>query len=249
VAVEYAVVDGVGSALMELTGTLELSDIGPIRLRLLKCMADQPDALVVDLSAMRVGEPLALSVFLAASRQAERWPGIPFVLCAPASSRTCDLLAHGVLRRVPLFPAVEAARAQLAKHRDSLPTLSDELLPLAGAARHARNVTTEACLRWDLPHLVGPASLIVSELVSNVIDHAGTMATLRLSLRPHYLTISVRDGSTAEPVPPAQPVSMTAAAGRGLLLVKSIAHTWGWLPTDGGKVVWATLSRRIPGRD
>jgi hypothetical protein len=29
--------------------------------------------------------------------------------------------------------------------------------------------------------------------------------------------------------------------GRGLLLVEATAHSWGWLPTDNGKVVWASL--------
>jgi len=242
VSIECTVTDDVTSASVRLTGALELSDVAPIRLRLLKCLAEQPDAVTVDVSAMTVGEPLALSVFLAASRQAARWPGIPFVLCARPSSPTHHLLAGGVLRHLPLFSGVTAARAHLAEHRETLPALSDELLPVAGAPRHARNVATDACLRWDLPELVGPASLIVSELISNVIDHAGTMATLNLSLRSRYLTISVRDGSAAEPVP-SQQVSVTEHGGRGLLLVESMSHSWGWLPTDGGKVVWATLKR------
>jgi hypothetical protein len=31
--------------------------------------------------------------------------------------------------------------------------------------------------------------------------------------------------------------------GRGLLLVEAMATSWGWLPSEGGKVVWATLLR------
>jgi hypothetical protein len=189
-----------------------------------------------------VDEPLALSVFLAVSRQAGRWPGIPFVLCAP-DGRTAELLSGGVLHRIPSFPSVAAAGDHVAEFRHSLPSLSDDLLPVAGAPRHARDVATEACLRWDLPDLLGPASLIVSELVSNVIDHAGTMATMRLSLRPRYLTIAVRDGSTAEPVAPQRPVPLEATSGRGMLLIDSVAHSWGWLPLEGGKVVWASLAR------
>jgi anti-sigma regulatory factor (Ser/Thr protein kinase) len=97
-------------------------------------------------------------------------------------------------------------------------------------------------VRWGLPHLVAPASLVVSELVSNVVDHAHTMMTMRLSLRRRYLNIAVTDGSPAEPVAPAD-LPASGARGRGLFLVDATASSWGWLPTDGGKVVWAALAR------
>ena len=62
-------------------------------------------------------------------------------------------------------------------------------------------MATEACLRWDLPHLIAPASLIASELVSNVVDHAHTMMTLRLSLRQRFLTSPSADGSAGRAGP------------------------------------------------
>jgi hypothetical protein len=68
------------------------------------------------------------------------------------------------------------------------------------------------------------------------------MSTLRLSLRHRFLTIAVRDGSPAEPVLTAG-LPPDARAGRGLILVDECAHSWGWLPSDGGKVVWASLAR------
>ena len=222
-----------------LTGELGLPDVAPVRLRLLKCLAEQPAALLLDLAGLTVAEPLALSVFAAVTRQAARWPGTPVLLCAPQPA-TRDLLAVGVLHRLPVFDTTEAARAHAWQERLTLPSVIDELLPISGAARSARNMATDACLRWDLPNLVAPASLIVSELVSNVVDHAHTMMTLRLSLRSRYLTMAVRDGSPAEPVPPGD-VPAEADGGRGLFLVKATAHSWGWLPTDDGKVVWAAL--------
>lgn len=248
-AVECSV-ESLGDVLVAvLTGRLGLADVAPLRLRLVKCLAEQPDALLVDLSGCTVVEPLALTVFAAVSSQAVRWPGIPVLLCA-AAGRTQTLLSRAAFRHIPQFASVEAAREHAAAYRQTLPWLTEEFLPLSGAARHARNVATDACLRWDLPHLIGPASLIVSELVSNVIDHANTMATLRLSLRPRYLTIAVRDGSLVEPVWPGPQPGADAppgadgrpgVRGRGLLLVQAIAHSCGCLPTQGGKVVWASL--------
>ena len=227
--------------IVALNGRLGLREIAPLRARLLKCLAEQPEAVLIDMAGLSVGEPLALAVFTAVVRQAAQWPGIPVLFCRPTPG-TRALMNRVAYQRLPTFHSVAAARAHVGMQRRTLPSITDEILPISGAARQARNVATDACLRWDLPHLVAPASLIVSELVSNVADHAHTMATLRLSLRRRYLTIAVRDGSPAEPVKAAG-ISLDARAGRGLILVAEYAHSWGWLATDGGKVVWASLAR------
>ena len=227
--------------LVALTGELGLPDVPAVRLRLMKCLAEQPAALLLDLADLTVREPLALTVFTAVTRQAARWPGTPVLFCAPRPA-TRHMLTGGPFHRLPVFDTTDAAREHVWQERETLPSLIDELLPISGAARQARNVATDACLRWDLPELVAPASLIVSELVSNVVDHAHTMMTLDLSLRHRYLNMAVRDGSPDEPVAPGD-VPAEAAGGRGLFLVNATAHSWGWLPTDDGKVVWAALQR------
>ena len=225
-----------------LTGDLGLRDVAPVRLRLLKCLAEQPEALLVDLSELTVAEPLALSVFVAVARQAARWPGTPVLFCGLQPATRRRLMRSGAYGQLPMYASTDAARRDIGQDRQTLPTITDELLPITGAARQARNVATDACLRWDLPRLVASASLIVSELVSNVVDHAHTMMTLRLSLRQFSLAIAVRDGSPQEPVQPAD-VPAEAPGGRGLFLVEATAHTWGWLPATSGKVVWASLQR------
>ncbi|GGQ63692.1 ATP-binding protein [Couchioplanes azureus] len=229
-----------GRLVVVFSGHLELLDVARVRTQLMKCLAEQPDALLLDLCALDVPEPLALAVFATVARQAERWPGIPVLLCGPrpGARRALRLAAY---RGLLVFPSLGAARAALDDDRRVQPRLSDELLPVPGAARQARNVATDACLRWDLPHLVAPASLIASELVSNVVDHAHTMMTLRLTLRERYLHIAVRDGS-AEPPRATMELSPERPGGRGLMLVNATAHAWDWLPCSGGKVVWASLS-------
>jgi anti-anti-sigma regulatory factor len=240
-AVACEVTDRDGLKFAALTGPLALADIAPLRLQLLTCLAEQPDAVLVDLSGLSVKEPRALSVFIAVSRQAARWPGIPIMLCAPKPP-TRSLLNAAALRHLPLFATLDAARDEVGVYRTNVPSIRDELLPTIGAARQARDVATDACLRWSLPRLVTPASLIVDELVGNVVDHANTIATLWLSLHRRFLTIAVRDGSPAEPVL-SRPGGHGAVGGRGLRLVEATAHNWGWMPTDDGKVVWASLAR------
>jgi anti-anti-sigma regulatory factor len=241
VAIECDVGTGGDHLVVTLSGRLGLRDVAPLRSRLLKCLAEQPEAVLVDLSGFAVGEPLALAVFTAVVRQAARWPGVPVLFCAPTPATRAVLNQDGY-HRLPVFHSVSAARRHIGTDQRTLTSLTEELLPVFGAPRQARNFATDACLRWDLAHLVAPASLIVSELVSNVVDHAHTMATLRLSLRHRYLAIAVRDGSPDEPVKSAG-LPPDARTGRGLVLVEESAHSWGWLPTDGGKVVWASLAR------
>jgi anti-anti-sigma regulatory factor len=225
------------------SGRLRLADHVALRDNLLKCLAEQPGALLVDLSGLEVRQPPALSALTAVLAQAARWPGTPVLLCG-ATPATRALLAGGVHHhRLRLCDGLTAALDLLRDHRGAMPSLSEELLPVAGSTRHARDIATDICLRWDLPGLVAPASLIANELVANVVDHAHTMMTLRLSLRQRHLDIAVRDGSPRMPSGPAR-VSVDATGGRGLLLVGEMAHHWGCLPSkDGGKVVWAALRR------
>lgn len=227
--------------MVRLSGVLTLAGAPLIRNTLLKCLAEQPDTLAVDLSELTVSEASQLAVFAAVARQAAVWPGTPLLLCAP-SPATAVLLRLGHAGTLPMFPSVAAAQAST-DSRLRLPAITDDLLPVSGAARRGRDLVTEACIRWDLPELIGPASIVVTELVTNVVVHAHTMMTMRLALRRRYLHIAVRDGSTAEPrmmdASPWEP-----SGGRGLTLVDAVARRWGSLPTEGGKVVWAVLNAR-----
>jgi anti-anti-sigma regulatory factor len=224
----------------DLAGPLDGHGVAALRRSLLKCLAEQPDALIIDVSRLRVLDPVAMTVFVAVARQATSWPGTPVMLCAP-TPHTRTLLGRAAFRQLPVFVDAAAARSDARHHRVTLPSLRDELLPVTGAARQARNMATDACLRWELPDLIGPASTVMGELVTNAVVHAATVLTARLSLTDRYLHIAVRDGSVAVP---RLHVGSTAAptTGRGLRLVEAVTTSWGSLPADGGKVVWASLA-------
>ncbi|HEU4349159.1 MAG TPA: ATP-binding protein [Actinoplanes sp.] len=232
-----------GLMLAALSGGLTLSDVAAVQIHLLKCLAEQPRALLVDLSGMTVAQPVALAVFSSVVGQAARWPGTDILFCA-AGQDTADLMSAASFRRLERFPSVDAACDHIERDGHRMPTVAEELLPVTGAARHGRDVATETCLRWELPELVAPASLVCSELISNVVDHAHTMMTLRLSLGSMFLFIAVRDGSPTEPV--AMPSGPSRERGRGLQIVAATAHSWGCVPARGGKVVWASLLQGGP---
>lgn len=112
---------------------------------------------------------------------------------------------------------------------------------MARTARYARDIVAEACLRWDLAHLIAPATLIISELVSNVVDHAQTTMTLKVALRSADLYLAVHDGDSTPPVLNRDARESTPR-GRGLQLVAAASTAWGYVGEGHGKTVWATLS-------
>ncbi|AEV83623.1 hypothetical protein ACWT_2818 [Actinoplanes sp. SE50] len=231
-------VDRLGTRLVvRVAGELSVPTASTLRTTLMKCLVDQPDAIVVDLTDTTVAGSAALSVFTAVARQAAFWPDTPLLVAAPDAG-LAESLANGH-SRLTVFRSL--ARALAAEPRRHTRSIGDVLLPTLGAARRGRDLATEACTRWALPALAGPAGLVAGELVTNAVDHARTMADLRFTLSRRYLMIAVRDGS-AEP-PRCDPGTTTdPAAPRGLMLVEAVSHRWGHLPTDGGKVVWAALS-------
>src|SRR5438045_4001622 len=104
-AVECAVSGDESGLVATLTGRLDLADAAKVRIALFKCLAEQPDALFVDIAGLAVDDSLALAVFSSVNRQAARWPGIPVLYCAPVES-VRSLLASGAYRRLPVADSV-----------------------------------------------------------------------------------------------------------------------------------------------
>jgi hypothetical protein len=228
-----------GHLTARLSGVLDRDGTGEVYTALLEALAALPDVLLVDVSDLDVRDPHTLSVFTAVVRQAALWPGAPVLLCG-AGPVTRRLLRAPAYQRIPVFHTVDRARREAGIRRPVLPVIRERLLPIAGAARQARDVTTDACLRWELPHLMAPACLVAGELVSNVVAHAGTMMTLRLSVTGRHLRVAVYDGSPVMPVAPG-PAVPGQPTRHGLRLVAQASRCWGSQPSADGKVVWASL--------
>lgn len=83
------------------------------------------------------------------------------------------------------------------------------------------------------------AVLLVSEMVTNALVHAGGTALLELSVGVDRVRIAVTDEEPHEPSPGCPDQDSTH--GRGVLLVEALASTWGVTPSGSGKTVWAEL--------
>jgi anti-sigma regulatory factor (Ser/Thr protein kinase) len=89
------------------------------------------------------------------------------------------------------------------------------------------------------PSAAQDAQLVVSELATNAVIHAGTPFSVSVCFDGSTIRISVHDwSSTALVVRDAPP---SALSGRGLRLVEAVTQDWGVDSAADGKTVWAEL--------
>src|SRR4051794_34746217 len=65
--------------------------------------------------------------------------------------------------------------------------------PAPGRPARARRFVEDPCRRWRAAELAADAALVISELVTNAVRHAGTEVRVALELRDGRLTVSVHD--------------------------------------------------------
>ncbi|GAA2506984.1 ATP-binding protein [Winogradskya humida] len=234
--VRHQVDGGQTYPVVRLAGVLDSGSAPLVRSAVVSVLAGQPEAVVVDVRALTLGHPDAADVLEELAREAADWPCARVVLCARDDAK---------LWHLPSWPTPEDAFAGLGEpHPGNF--LSLALEPVMGAARRSRELVAEACERWDLPDLASPASIVVTEMVNNVVAHAHTDMTVLLGRHSGRMTVAVRDRSATIPRFTRSPVPVTSYGGRGLLLINSEAGAWGSLPLPGGKVVWAALKTGAP---
>ena len=121
--------------------------------------------------------------------------------------------------------------------------------PEPTAPSRARSFTRDALRSWGLPPgLIDDAVLLVSELVANGVQHAGTRLEVSCRLVGAVLEVRVADRHPARvlPDPGVRAGDTDSERGRGLLLPTAIASAWGVTYQSGDKTVWFLLP--VPGR-
>ncbi len=124
---------------------------------------------------------------------------------------------------------------------------------LQSVSRIREAVALDLAAREVAAEVIEEAEIVTTELVTNSLRHANPLSdrTVRVhwKARGNCVEIEVSDGGAeTEPVPAARAV--WATSGRGLRIVRSIAHEWGVQRDERQSTVWAALggpSRRRVG--
>lgn len=85
--------------------------------------------------------------------------------------------------------------------------------------------------------------LVVSELVSNAVQHGLPPVAIRISLGEDAIGVEVSDGSLTTPKPRSPDTDGLALRGRGLGIVGTLSSDWGWRTQPPGKAVWCEVPR------
>ncbi|WP_274564686.1 SpoIIE family protein phosphatase [Streptomyces spiramyceticus] len=103
------------------------------------------------------------------------------------------------------------------------------------AVGHARELATGQLHAWGLEELTFATELVVSELVTNAVRHAGGPLHLRL-IRDRTLLCEVAD--TGHTSPHLRHSGEDDEGGRGLFIVAQLVQRWGTRYTPSGKTIW-----------
>jgi anti-sigma regulatory factor (Ser/Thr protein kinase) len=117
-----------------------------------------------------------------------------------------------------------------------------ELSSVAPARRWARAKFEAAGLDEDVRDLL---VLLVSEVVTNAVEHAAPPLLLRIETTPDVTRVEVQD--RARDLPILRDPEPYDTGGRGIKFVNDLATRWGTVPPqspDGHKTVWFEVSHQ-----
>ena len=120
-----------------------------------------------------------------------------------------------------------------------LAAVSTDLPAVPDSVPQGREFLRKALSSWHCEERADDALLLLSETLTNAVQHAEGPIELHLHRSATDLTVEVSDRSPHLPQPRQAPED--AESGRGLLLVRALAAGWGVRPTDEGKTTWFTL--------
>jgi len=210
------------------------------------CLAGPSAAIIIDLHELGDRHGVSQPFWLAAEREARLGSTpVQIALCAPSSTRLDYRLRNLDAAQPPVFATMPEARMTIAGRLSRTQRVQARLAPRPSSVRAARDLVTRACQVWRLSELHRDAALVISELATNAVEHAGTDFVVTASTDSRRLHLAVRDSATHYPhlnKPSNDRQAASNKRGRGLWIVHQATTAWGAMPTRGGKVVWATVS-------
>lgn len=102
--------------------------------------------------------------------------------------------------------------------------------------RETRAFVGSTARGWGLGDVGSLAELLVSEVVTNAVEHGTSGGTVEMFALPAGLRVAVTD--RAEGVPAVKHPASDEPTGRGLAIVDQLSRWWGVEQATEGKTVW-----------
>ena len=228
---------------LSVEGVLNSTTYRTLRDTIIKTALDEPDGVIIDVSALAVPAQSALAVFTSARWHVAQWSAVPLALVCGHRDGRAAIARNGITRYMPLFPTVQAAIDALSRSealgvrmraRAALPALNASV----GRSRH---LVEDWLTDWSLSEFIPVAKMIVTVFVENVLAHTASAPAVRLESDGTTVTVAVEDGSTVLAGRHEEPSGTGPVAG--LAIVAAMSRRWGNAPMPAGKTVWAVIGR------
>jgi DNA-binding NarL/FixJ family response regulator len=235
------------------------------RLLLELVLAPEPDITVVGetSSAEELVEIVAAArpqlVLLDASLPGGLTAAIRVHEVAPATSivLTSSLPARSIATAVAAASAVGSLAKDVPVHRvanalrelgalvtaaeRAVRTAETTLLRDPTSPRRSRRMAQAALDGWCDPAVLADVELLITELVTNGVQHAASDVDVRIAVGATTVRVEIGDRSPVEPV--ARVTKPNEPGGRGMHIVEQVASRWGVEIRRTGKCVWFEVPR------
>nr|WP_228768840.1 STAS domain-containing protein [Mycolicibacterium malmesburyense] len=233
---------GCGSAVvLSLRGVVDSNTYCEVRNQIVQAALEEPQAVLIDVTAIRASADSAWTVFSSARWHVARWPDVPvFLVCSDPSTRAA-IDRSGVTRQVPMFADLGAAvvEAKTIGRTGQRRRARAELPAALTSLQRSRELTTQWLTAWSRTEMIPTANIVATTLVENVLRHTDSQPELRVECAGSTVAIAVTDTSHAPAV--LREVSTATACPSGLFIVSALCRCWGNAMRSSGKTVWALM--------
>ncbi|GLZ56000.1 ATP-binding protein [Actinomycetospora sp. NBRC 106378] len=200
---------------------------------------------VLETAELRPRHASVVHVFTEALARTGGWPSACLAIVAPDPSLAALLTGSGTTHRVPVFDDVAEALA----HLDDRPELLRDWWRFTvdpHAPGRARQNVRETCTRWGVSDSVREAAeIVVTELVTNSVEHATSASVVEIESRAATLRVTVRDYGVGYRIPAADTWTApptSSPRGRGLAMVAAVSREWGLRRHPDGVTIWSEMT-------
>ena len=166
----------------------------------------------------------------------------------PARSIATTVAAAGAVgslaKDVPVHRIPDALRelgALMAAAERAVRTAETTLQCDLSSARQSRRMAHAMLEGWCDPDVLYDVELLITELVTNGVQHAVSDVDVRIAVGATIVRVEVGDCSPTEPV--VRTAMLNDTDGRGMRIVDQVASRWGVDLRRTGKCVWFELPR------